>query len=344
MQATQPTPESTPQPSADAKADAILKSYFDSETSPTPHKEEEPAQVEQAEGQPSLEDAEQAAPEGDEGEPHYTLAELADHLEMDAAALYAAEVSMPDGTRIPVGKMKDEWQEAQKLASETQAQQQQLEHYKAQLQQHEQMLQAQQGIAQLQPDAEEQQMYADWAALDRAEKDQAYWDQLGKQDAGSAALALQRLQGQKRNLEQQLQGKQTTRQQQAQEKQQEYLKLSHQEIGQRIPEWKNDQVVKQDWSDISALWSKFGMPQAQIDALWQSPAAMHMSHSFLTVLRQLNNASPEKKKVVHIRGLKAGKRTEKPKNERLEALTKAAKTGNRKAQEAAASELLKGIL
>lgn len=307
MQATQPTEAPQETGSADDKAAGILEAYFTEE----PEKaEDEPILAETVEDQPAPEEPETAAPEGEEGEQEYTLAELAESLEVDPAALYAAQVAMPDGTKIPVGKMKDEWQAAQKALGETQAKEEQLERAYSQLQQQQQMLTAQQGMAQLQPDEEEQRLYADWAAYDRAEKDQAYWDAQAQKDPGSAALAMQRLQGLKRDLESKLQTKQGERTQKAQQQQQEMARIAHQEIHQRIPEWSTEATTKADWTDISALWSRFGMPQDQVNALWQSPAAMHFSHSFLKLLRQLNGA-PEKKKVVPIKGLKSGKRIDK---------------------------------
>jgi hypothetical protein len=316
MQATQPTEsELETSGSADAKAEDILANYFnadESETTQDDDKDDTP-QAEQADGQPDSEDAEQAAPAESEGEQQesYTLAELADHLEIEPETLYAAEISMPDGTRIPVSNMKDEWQEAKKALADTKATSQQLQAYAQQLQQQQQVLAQQAGMMQLGPDEEEQQILQQLNAYAVAEQDQAYWDQQAKTDPGSTALALQRLQGLKGDLEKKLQAKQGERIQRSQQHQQELARLSYQEIGQRIPEWRDKAAEKADWSDITALWNRFGLPQNQIQGIWNSPAAMHFSHSFLKLLRQLGQASPEKKKVVPIKGLKGGKRPSK---------------------------------
>lgn len=342
-----------PQGNADAKADEILASFFAGEesddadetsassTDPETGSEDPTLEAEQAEGDATDVDPETAAPTDEASTESYTVQELAEHLDLDATALYAAQISMEDGTKIPISQMKDEWTQAKRQLADVGAKEAELGRVRQQLEQQARMVQQAQGQQQLQADPEEQKLYAKWAALAEAENDQAYWQQLGAQDAGKAALTLQQLQGQKRALEQQLQAKATERQAKGQQQQQQWALQAQAEIAKRIPEWSKDQTVMQrEWGEISDLWSRFGMPQDQVNALWQSPPAMHASRVFVELLRKLNAADPAKKKVLKFPALKPGKRAGTPKKTPLDEIkAKANGAGRRDRDNLAAAAL-----
>lgn len=331
-------------------AQQILDEYF----SENPKAEDEAAEAEgteDSEGKTSETneshtsddaDTETGSIEGaEEGEAQdredYTLAELAAALDVEPETIYSAQVAMEDGTKIPVGKIKYAWQQARHAERD-------IDRNRRIVDRQAQQVQAQAQILALQPDAEEEKLTGDYAALVRAESDQAYWAQLSQQDSGKAAMAMQQVQAAKRDLETKIAAAKTSREGKAKELRDQYVARAHGEIAQRIPHWSDGSRRDQEWRDIAGVMQKYGMTTPEIEQLWEAPSAMHLVHDYVSLLRKVGSAKPAKKKVRGLNSLKSSsgisKTSGSAKSRKLAAIATRAKKGDRKAQLAATKLIL----
>lgn len=341
-------PAAMPSGNPTGQTQQILSAFFEEENSAEPQPEtaetnEAPAI--ETEAEPTEEAAEtQADADGASEQTEYTLAELAESLDLDPEVLYAAQVAMQDGTRIPIGQVKDKWQEAQAALSQTEVAKQQAEAQRQQFESQQAAFQVQQQMAAFaRPDEDEMKLHSDWDALNRAENDRAYWDQATTQDAGQAAMALQRVQQARRDLEKQIDGKVAERQGKARQLAGQYRQQAVAEVQKRIPDWKSQDAYQRDWSEISKTMTGYGLTQPQIDTLWNQPGLLHLMRDHVDLLRRVTPADP-KKKVVLPKNLRSGaRRSEESANKaKLDGIMQQAKTGDRKAQVAAVKALLGG--
>ena len=336
----------TPSGSQAGQTQQILSAFFEEEKSATqPEQADRQAEATDAEAAPT--DATGETPDDADGaseQTEYTLAELAESLEIDPEDLYAAQVAMQDGTRIPVGKIKDAWTEAQAALTKTEQAKQQVEAQRQQFESQQAAFQSQQQMAELaRPDQDEMKLHSDWDALNRAENDRAYWDQATAQDAGQAAMALQRVQQARRDLEKQIDAKVGERRLKAQQLAGQYRQQAVAEVQKRIPGWTSQEAYQRDWREISTTMSGYGLTQPQIDTLWNQPALLHLMRDHVELLRKVKPADP-KKKVVLPKSLRSGaRRSEQSVNKaKMDGIMQEAKTGDRKAQIAAVKALIGG--
>lgn len=344
-------PVSAPSGNATGQTQEILSAFF-SEENPENDAESTQEIVEStqdpvdadisADTTPTDEQPETSSPDG--ADEHYTLAELAESLELDPAALYAAEIAMQDGTRVSLGSIKDTWQEAQTAQAKNTQASQQFDAQRKQFDAQQQQFQTQAQLAQLaQPDADETKLRGDWDALQRAEQDQAYWNDAAQKDSGQAALAMQRVQQARRDLERQIDGKVAERNGKAQQMLQQQRQSSVADVNQRIPEWSSNETYQKDWGEISKTMQGYGLSQPQIDTLWNQPPLMHLMHDHVELLRKVGQANPKKKAVLPKNLRAGGRRSQASANKtKLEAVAKRARAGDRKAQTAMAKALIGG--
>ena len=343
--------ERRPRGNADQAANDILANYFTGESQQGEESHPEETEVldagpDENQEQADASDAEQAAPTEEEAEPEaYTIAEYAEANGIDPSHIYNAQFVMTDGTKVSFGEMKDVYQRAGQQQREIEQYRTGLDQAREQLDRQYAALNAHMAAASIQPDEEEQNLSAQLAAYLAAERDSAYWQAQEQEDRAGAALALQKLQLKKAELQQQIGQKQQERVQRTQQAIGQMQQLAQQEIAQRIPDWHNQERRQEDWGAIKGLWERFGVPANQVDMLWSNPGAMHLSKVFVDLLREREAAKPGKKKVIPVNAMRpGGRRTSPKKDPEQEALFASAKKGNKKAQERAASALLSNYL
>ncbi len=229
-----------------------------------------------------------------------TLNDLWKASGLDPAELYNTELRLADGTTVKLGKLKDEVQEAHQLKELLNAERKQFAQEKEAVAQ--QMHMAMSQAAALPQEARQAQARMDQLADIWNQTD---WGELEQDDPGKAALGRQKLE----EAFQQAQGVYADAIRQTQQAQaahyQQTVAQEQAKTLEKIPEWKDQAVLKQDLQAINEVLTGYGFGAQDIAAI--------SDHRVLIALRRLAHLEGQVKQASEeLRNPKGHKRVLRP--------------------------------
>lgn len=226
---------------------------------------------------------EEGGDEGDDERP-MTLKQLAEAIEVDVDYLYEIEIGMGDNQDpIPVGKLKDVYQEA--IRNNTQLQ----EKLTSQAAEYEQKnLGAQQNRQ-----VSEQGQAAEYEIRDVEQKFREIdWDRFEAESPGQAALARQKFMERHQTARQTLQH--VSQQEKANDD--EYMQQMGVKLNELIPTWSDPAVRSKEQGQIRELLSGMGFTQEMINGV-RDPLAISVVHRLVKAEAKLAGGAAEVKRV-----------------------------------------------
>tara|TARA_R110000868_G_scaffold364240_1_gene627098 strand:+ start:759 stop:1742 length:984 start_codon:yes stop_codon:yes gene_type:complete len=228
---------------------------------------EEPEEAEEAEGEVAQTDDEEIS----------TISGLAEAIGWEAADLYGMNVPMGDGQEsVPLGQLKDRYQEALRTETASKARISELETQATQYQGNfesanqvsQQMQQAQAALVSLQ----NQYQGIDWAEAEQ-------------NDPGQAALSKQKFQ----EAYSQARGQVQQVEQQQQQIQAEHLQKQATRMHELLPSWSDPEIMKQGQKDIKETLTGLGYNEDEINSMADA-RAVHMLNDYVR-LKKLEASS-----------------------------------------------------
>lgn len=220
----------------------------------------------------------------DSADDAYTIASLAEAIEIEQGELYNVLVPMEgESDPISIGEMKNNYQLAMR---EQETSQQQLEEQATKIQELEQGITAPQMISQV-----ELQARLDVEAVNK-EYNETDWADLDEYSPGESALKRQQLQQRFNKANNDIA---TIRQQQDQERD-EMLTTNFNKMLELVPEWKEKETRAEDMRSITKLMVDSGYTEEDAAAI-SDPIAMSMLHRLATLEARNTAAKTAVKKV-----------------------------------------------
>ncbi len=237
------------------------------------------------------------------------ISELAEHLGLEIADLYALEVpgTDPDGNKMSVslGELKDGFQSSKMYAKEQAKLQQERERVAQTLQQAEQKTQQELGIAQSLIQTAEKALLGDIESTD--------WPSLLDEDPGKYAAQRQVLMERQSLLkdakEQVVQMQQAAQREHAQKQQEEIDSLKAKEqaaLLEAFPKWENAEVAAAEWAEMAQTAIDVGFKPGEVENILD-----HRAYRLLKLAAEGAKAM-QKTDVAKKRVLKIGKKILKP--------------------------------
>lgn len=289
------------------------------------------AEQEQPEAAPDSVDSNPEMTAEDEGPAVSNLTELAEAVEVDTAFLYGLEVPMGDGLKpMTIGELKDAATHISRSNAELEREKVAVEAMREKVSYDEEINEL---VTRLKLSRE---------AFEQAA---AYRNEYAKKDAGAVALAVQEFNERIKKMEDEIEQKKLEYQEKASEREEQYKAHERTLLRDKIPEWKDADVVRKDLEAIWSLAGEYGFTPQELGNL--------VDHRAIMVLRDLAKV---KDRIAAARGVpKTVKKMKLPK--RLKSVTKtestdaadqrrlqekARETGNIRDQVAAVTSLLTG--
>ena len=205
----------------------------------------------------------QAGEDSETPDTPYTVASLAEAIDVDAEFLYDVEIGMPDGAEsIKLGALKDQYQS---VISENAALKSKMDGMSSEMDNFNDQTAMGQGVS--------QEMIQAFAAKDniKAQFEQTDWPAIEAEDAGQAALLRQKFQEAWNNADNQINQAQNNMAQYKNEN----LNRAATKMFELIPEWKDKDKRKADQAKIRNLMVANGYNDKVINGI-QDPMAMVM--------------------------------------------------------------------
>lgn len=310
LQAQQPEPE------PEETTDEVIE---DEETTEGTEAEDEQKAEEVEE---TAEETDEATDEPDEVPDHYTIKTLAEAIEMDIKDFYEVQVPMENGEKIPLGEMKNKYQEQTRQLEKLEAQTKEQPLPGAPVGQEEVAVMVELQAIQNEFDAK------DWAELEEIEPGQAALERQKLQDRQQAAMMKYNQIGQVR-----------------QEAHNEMLQAAEQKLSELIPAWSDVDVRRADEALISEAMVKAGYTQDMVNSV-TDPIAWSLMQELVTLRKEKEKGAKVLKKVSKAPKVLGSKGAAiKPKKGEVakQLAQKAHLTKNRKDEEAAVKAILSGL-
>lgn len=330
-----PDPEAEPLGEEDEGSEELEQAASKLETS------EEAEKLEEEE--PALETAEKDSgrDEHASAEDIQTITQLAERIEADPEWLYNLKVPVRDGLEpISLSELKDAYQEAAQVRNlRKQVEQEREEVSKEKAQAQEQVQQELQKVSGLSNELIEAQ--ADVKAIVKQYAD-TDWTSLEQDDPGKAALQRQRMNEAYQSATGRVQQVEQTYRSQVTEQMKAQMQKHGEELRKHLPEWSDETVRKQEFSEMSEALQSYGYTPQEISQVYDH-RALRMARDLAKLKSQADTA---KKTVAKVRQapkpLKPAAPSAEPSRQTKlrKMMNRAAKSRNPRVKSQAVAELL----